>query len=164
MTKLGQRVSVNRGDRKRERERESERERSTLQEFHFDASSPTRLVSQRIFIQGAIKLLPRSQSRTIERSKSDGLYLAEERNFILSWNSLTACAFFSGVATKSGLFWLPRRIPREIFLPANSIRRKYKGTLSRPYSIERGSTDRCWPRRRNFKFPPLTYARPLFRL
>lgn len=44
-----------------------ERERSTLQEFHFDASSPTRLVSQRIFIQDAIRPRGRSQERSVEK-------------------------------------------------------------------------------------------------
>lgn len=118
MRKLGQRVTVNRGGCK---ERKRERERSTLQEFHFDASSPTRLVSQRIFIQDAIRPRGRSQERSVEKRST--IFRREvEFHSILEFSH--ECIFYR-YRNRNWIFWLAQQISRDIFLSMNSSRDKY---------------------------------------
>lgn len=98
-----------------------ERERSTLQEFHFDASSPTRLVSQRIFIQDAITLRGRSQERSVEKRST--IFRREvEFHSILEFSH--ECIFYR-YRNRNWVFWLAQQIPRDIFLSMNSLGDKY---------------------------------------
>ena len=106
--------------RVRERERERERERSTLQEFHFDASSPTRLVSQRIFIQDAIRPRGRSQERSVEKRST--IFRREvEFHSILEFSH--ECIFYHH-RNRNWVFWLAQQIPRDIFLSMKSLNDK----------------------------------------
>lgn len=106
MTKLGQRVTVNRGGC---------RGRSTLQEFHFDASSPTRLVSQRIFIQDAIGARGGSQERSVEKRSAISRREAEFHS-TLEFSHECIFFFFGRRRIDTSYFGYRNKIPRYIFL------------------------------------------------
>jgi len=103
-------IGVNRG-----------RGRSTLQEFHFDASSPTRLVSQRIFIQDAIRP-PRSRSQERSVEKRSTIFRRElEFHSILEFSH--ECIFYRH-RIESRYFGYRNKF-HETFLSMNSANDKY---------------------------------------
>lgn len=109
MTKLGQRVTMNRGGRRGEKERKRDRP--------FRNFISTRLHLRDSFLNVfSFKMLsdPVAVVKN-DRSKSDRLYFAEKWNFILSWNSLTN-AFFIVTASKPGILVTATNSARHIFI------------------------------------------------
>jgi len=141
--------------RKREREREREIDPSGIsfrRVLTYAARFSTYFHSRR-------HQTPTAVAVKIERSKSDRLYLAEKRNFILFRNSLTGCIFYRrpsqtyfGWRDKFRAKYFYRRILYDTSINIPSFRFRN--------SIERRSRDRCCS---IFK-SPFTYVRSLFRL